>query len=234
MTAQEIIDATKDVCTYPGSSVDDKLLAYVNRAYHRIEAFRPWQWLEGWGNITTSSGVREYPLIGDGTYNVRPNSLKNVRDEDDGRRLSPMPKETITRWYPGMSKQTPLYYRASRIDTRHDNAVLLEIMPPPSGTYTIEFDYLKALTDLGSADTPAMPVGYHEHLLNMTIWLFAAGSEQNRELVATWKQMALEGLAIMQQNESPLDRIVRPNQQDAGRSMEQDHTPANYGTILDE
>jgi hypothetical protein len=209
MTAQEIITAAKTILTIPGTGTDTKLLVFLNRAYHHIEHIRPWSWLAMTGVVSTQNKVRQYPLVGDGTYWVRPNSLSNVRIEAHTVTLESVSKEQATVWYPDGKTGFPAMYSASGFDKDEDNAIVMKIYPVPDGVYQVEFEFIKGLSDLALTDTPQMPYILHELLLNCLIWMYASGSDQNKALGITWQGIYQAGLKdAMDSDEWPLETTV--------------------------
>ena len=147
-------------------STRERVKDYINEAYNIVYYDRDWYWrLTQDAAFTTTSGTEEYTLASgtakiidirdttNDTYLGEAHYLDLVQDKpgiDSGDSGHP------TKWYySGDSSQSPK----------------IKLYPIPNGSYAMEYDYYKKLTELSAdADEPDIPDRWQQILIDYALY----------------------------------------------------------------
>lgn len=177
----------------PGSTVETRVLAYINQAYKEILRDRRWGWAMR-RDITTFASVASDPFVTLPTTVAR---VISITDRTNQMLLGERTLSWLREVNPSLNMVVANPWAWIQFPITSTGAIKLQLWPTPSAIVTYHLDYEIKISDLTTADTPQrLPEDFH-HMLAL------------KATIKEWSKRDKAGVEILKQYMVELRRAER-------------------------
>lgn len=166
-TYKDIQDNVLSLISKSDSTTRNRIKNWINMGYHDFVLRELWPFREVTDTITTAAGTQEYVLSTEFTDIDQQSIISVAVQGTNNRKLGYIPYNQLRASAPDLDKTgatLPKYY--------YIKGGKIGFWPQPNDAYTIAVDYYKVPTELSAdADTPIIPLGYREALVQYALSL---------------------------------------------------------------